>query len=459
MSGFNYSKWDNIELSDDEDDLHPNIDKESWFRMKHRSRLEREEREDQEVKQLEKVNAEDASRLKIIQARVKALENPAGGDDDDDDAEFEDVDALKNEFAELRSNTALRMTRIDEIAERRKWNIDNICQTAEERTIVNKNANIASLKAEDFTPTGETEKAMADNQAEKERKEKEEAALVAASSAPKPIANAPVSASTVLPPPVPSNATTTTTTTVVASKPKKEGPKEKSEKNSVLSYNDYVLQHEDLLETFSEIADMEKTKQFLFSNCDILLHEHSQSYMLLSCLEDEMNGKSKRMQLVCRQSQILSHVQELGGSMQRDPRDVVLPFFNRIEEKEYLTAFLGQVKQFEARIKERAVIKRQEMDAERRESEGVPMGPGGLDPFEVLESLPQSMRDAFDSQDIGRLQSVLNDMPQEEAKGWMKKCVDSGLWCPGGDDGGAGEDDEAAAAEAARIAREEDPLD
>jgi hypothetical protein len=24
---FNYSKWDNIELSDDESDLHPNIDK------------------------------------------------------------------------------------------------------------------------------------------------------------------------------------------------------------------------------------------------------------------------------------------------------------------------------------------------------------------------------------------------------------------------------------------------
>ena len=40
---FDYSKWDNIELSDDESDCHPNIEKESWFRMKHRSRVEREE--------------------------------------------------------------------------------------------------------------------------------------------------------------------------------------------------------------------------------------------------------------------------------------------------------------------------------------------------------------------------------------------------------------------------------
>ena len=48
--GFNYSKWDNIEISDDEDDVHPNIDKESWFRMKHRSRVEREDREEEDKK-------------------------------------------------------------------------------------------------------------------------------------------------------------------------------------------------------------------------------------------------------------------------------------------------------------------------------------------------------------------------------------------------------------------------
>jgi Cdc37 N terminal kinase binding len=52
---FDYSKWDNIELSDDEDDCHPNIDKESWFRMKHRSRVERE---DNEAKDKAKIKAE-----------------------------------------------------------------------------------------------------------------------------------------------------------------------------------------------------------------------------------------------------------------------------------------------------------------------------------------------------------------------------------------------------------------
>jgi cell division cycle protein 37 len=38
---FDYSKWDNIELSDDEEDVHPNIDKDSWFRWKHKARIDR----------------------------------------------------------------------------------------------------------------------------------------------------------------------------------------------------------------------------------------------------------------------------------------------------------------------------------------------------------------------------------------------------------------------------------
>ena len=49
---FDYSKWDNIELSDDEDDVHPNIDKDSWFRLKHRSRVEREDKEEKDKKKI-----------------------------------------------------------------------------------------------------------------------------------------------------------------------------------------------------------------------------------------------------------------------------------------------------------------------------------------------------------------------------------------------------------------------
>ena len=70
---FDYSKWDNIELSDDEDDLHPNIDRESWFRMKHRSRVERE---DNEAKDKAKIQAEVSVSIFIIFSVIFDWSNP-----------------------------------------------------------------------------------------------------------------------------------------------------------------------------------------------------------------------------------------------------------------------------------------------------------------------------------------------------------------------------------------------
>jgi cell division cycle protein 37 len=448
MSGFNYSKWDNIELSDDESDLHPNIDKESWFRMKHRSRLEREEQEDKEIAHMKKDEKEFHSRLKILNARLKAIENGTAGED----AEFEDLDALKSEQAEIITNLGLMAKRTEEIEERRKWNIDNICKVSEERTIVNNAESTKSLKGEDFAPTGLTEKTIAKNREEKEKKDATKATDAAAT------VTATATAST--------TSTTTAEPMVVekkaAAKAPAVGPKvdEKKEKRGILSYNDYVLGNEQILEDYSEVQDLERTKDFLWKHCDVLMHEHSQSYMLLSCLEDEMNGKRDRMKLVCRQSQILSHVQELGVSMGRDPRDVIIPFFERIGEKQYLTNFLQAVKDFEKRIIDRAVVKRKEMDAERLEEEGIPLGPGGLNPFEVLAELPEELRDAFDSQDVGRLQGVIAAMDPKDASMWMKKCVDSGLWVAGGGDAPDGlQEEEEEAEAAARRERELDPLD
>ena len=61
---FDYSKWDKIELSDDEEDVHPNIDRESWFRMKHRSRVEREENEEKDKKRI--VEEVSENKIKIV---------------------------------------------------------------------------------------------------------------------------------------------------------------------------------------------------------------------------------------------------------------------------------------------------------------------------------------------------------------------------------------------------------
>ena len=38
----NYDKWQHIEVSDDEDDTHPNVDTPSLFKWRHEARLQRE---------------------------------------------------------------------------------------------------------------------------------------------------------------------------------------------------------------------------------------------------------------------------------------------------------------------------------------------------------------------------------------------------------------------------------
>ena len=43
-----YSVWDHIEVSDDEDDTHPNIDTPSLFRWRHQARVERMEQQERE---------------------------------------------------------------------------------------------------------------------------------------------------------------------------------------------------------------------------------------------------------------------------------------------------------------------------------------------------------------------------------------------------------------------------
>jgi hypothetical protein len=59
--------------------------------MKHRSRLEREAREDEEIAEMDKQNEKDNSRIKIIKARMDNLSKGQA----DDDAEFEDTEALQ----------------------------------------------------------------------------------------------------------------------------------------------------------------------------------------------------------------------------------------------------------------------------------------------------------------------------------------------------------------------------
>ena len=52
--------------------------------------------------------------------------------------------------------------------------------------------------------------------------------------------------------------------------------------------------------------------------------------------------------------------------------------------------------------------------------------------LELNHCLLQELQECFEAKDIPMLQQVVAAMPKEEAEYHIKRCVDSGLWVPGG---------------------------
>ena len=191
------------------------------------------------------------------------------------------------------------------------------------------------------------------------------------------------------------------------------------------------------------IHSFEESKEFLLKHGDILLQEHSSNYLLLASLEDEMNGYRDKMKRTAKQSQIVTNIAELAKGWNTHPGNAIVPFFSRMQQREFLEGFMVGLDAFIQKIISRAVTKQMEIDQQQRtgvSNQGVDLadipkeerlGPGGLDPLEVIESLPVEMQDAFESRDIEQLKRVLLNMSQEDAEYHMKRCVDSGLWTSG----------------------------
>ena len=56
-------------------------------------------------------------------------------------------------------------------------------------------------------------------------------------------------------------------------------------------------------------------------------------------------------------------------------------------------------------------------------SKDAPLGPGGLHPQEVFDSLPEKMQECFAAQDIPMLQKVMEEMDKDQAAYHLKRCI------------------------------------
>ncbi|KAL7678321.1 hypothetical protein ACOME3_004549 [Neoechinorhynchus agilis] len=101
----NYDKWKTIEVSDDEDDTHPNIDTPSLFRWRHRARLERMDAHEQR-------KAMHSDLHKKLMDEKKTLKN-----DDEREAWYKRFQTWKDEEEAIKRDE-----------DKMPWNVDTLSQ-------------------------------------------------------------------------------------------------------------------------------------------------------------------------------------------------------------------------------------------------------------------------------------------------------------------------------------------
>lgn len=102
--------------------------------------------------------------------------------------------------------------------------------------------------------------------------------------------------------------------------------------------------------------------------------------------------KHDLMEHVAHQCICMQYILELSKQLDVDPRACVGSFFSRIliAEVEYKNSFEDELRAFKDRIRKRAAEKVAEAIREAEEEEKkARLGPAGLDPIEVFESLPE----------------------------------------------------------------------
>lgn len=130
-----YSKWKKIEISDDEDETHPNIDTPSLFRWRHKARLERQEEQSKAAEEVEKKRAQLMAKLaKDEQEKQQEHLSP------------EERQKLMEEMLEIERKEAEMQKR----QTRQPWNVDTIGKEAWSGTVLNKNCLKSSKKDEEI---------------------------------------------------------------------------------------------------------------------------------------------------------------------------------------------------------------------------------------------------------------------------------------------------------------------
>lgn len=360
MSRIDYSVWDHIEVSDDEDDTHPNIDTPSLFRWRHQARVERMEEFQKKGEELNKSLNECRRKLAETQKKMQELNISST---DDAKAELSKVQAEEKKLKKEERDWEKKVAEHSREEKKMPWNVDTLSKEGFSKSIVN-------VKPDSSEETEE----------EKERKHKT-----------------------------------------------------------------FVEKYEKEIKHFGMLRRWDDSQKYLSDNPHLVCEETA-NYLVIMCIDLEVEEKHALMEQVAHQTIVMQFILELAKSLKVDPRGCFRQFFAKIKtaDQQYQDAFNDELESFKERVRGRAKIRIEKALKEYEEEERQKrLGPGGLDPVEVYETLPAEMQKCFDDKDIQMLQDVISKMDPTEAKAHMKRCIDSGLWVPNSktDDGDEKEED------------------
>lgn len=137
-----------LQISDDEDETHPNIDTPSLFRWRHQARVDRMEERMREKEEHEQKKAENLRRL--AETKRKLAEADTNG---------VNLDSLKKELEELEKQEKQILKKEEELKKKEKltpWNVDTISEPGFTKTIINTKAG--RQKDENLTEEEKEEK-------------------------------------------------------------------------------------------------------------------------------------------------------------------------------------------------------------------------------------------------------------------------------------------------------------
>jgi len=219
----------------------------------------------------------------------------------------------------------------------------------------------------------------------------------------------------------------------------KNNPEDESKEN----IEDFFKKYRSKLETYAYIPDDKVADQFLQDNKEIVTHS-GEGFLITLAVDKSCEGlpASLNVPLIAKRCltmhNILASAKEANIKIEKS----IQMFYKRRNHSKisemYTEEFDKQNAELLALIKKRtkerlkeaeeAAKKPVELSPEEAEEYKAPLGPGGLDPTEVLNSLPKELQEAFMEKDTEKLTAAISKLPEEEARKYMDDCVKSGLW-------------------------------